>query len=329
MQKIISINNFEKLLKVLGPRDGNIKKLASDFDIKIWERGNNIVIDGPQEKVKTVEKIINNILTAKGIDTFLVPKNAQKNNLKNNSNNSNNSKNEPIDETEASLSPYPVIFTTYKMKQIAPRTRMQNEYIKALSKHDIVFSIGPAGTGKTFLAVAFAVSQLLEGEIDRIILTRPVIEAGEKLGFLPGDFNEKLNPYIRPLEDAFIYLVGAEKYNYYRENRIIEIVPLAYMRGRTLNNAFIILDESQNSTDLQMFMFLTRMGTNAKIVVTGDITQIDLEKKENSGLSKAESVLKKVTGIKFINFSAKDVVRHPLVKKIIDAYSKTSFGSQL
>jgi len=156
-----------------------------------------------------------------------------------------------------------------------------------------------------------------------------VIEAGEKLGFLPGDFNEKLNPYIRPLEDAFIYLVGAEKYNYYRENRIIEIVPLAYMRGRTLNNAFIILDESQNSTDLQMFMFLTRMGTNAKIVVTGDITQIDLEKKENSGLSKAESVLKKVTGIKFINFSAKDVVRHPLVKKIIDAYSKTSFGSQL
>jgi phosphate starvation-inducible PhoH-like protein len=315
MQKIITISDFEELLKVLGPRDENIKKLASEFDVKIWERGNNILIDGPAEKVKTVEKIIRNILNAKAVSARLVPKNGSV--LHNDSQNQAQSK----DEIEASLSQYPVLFTTYKHKQIAPRTQMQNEYVDAIFKNDIVFGIGPAGTGKTFLAVTYAVNQLLDEKIDRIVLTRPVIEAGEKLGFLPGDFNEKLAPYMRPLEDAFLYLIGPEKYNYFRENKIIEIVPLAYMRGRTLSNSLIILDEAQNSTNSQMFMFLTRMGTNAKIVITGDITQIDLEKIDNSGLKKAEDILKGIDGIKIINFSSKDVVRHPLVKKIIDAYS--------
>ncbi|MCP4482350.1 MAG: PhoH family protein [bacterium] len=302
MQKIIQVNDFENLIKVLGPKDENIKKLAKQYDVKIWERGNKIVVEGKAAEVHLIEKIIHNILTSEAT-TRPSMQNSNKESM-----------------TAANLSKFSAFFTTYKLKQVAPRTINQKKYVENLMKNDIVFAIGPAGTGKTFLAVAVAVSKLLDGKVDRIILTRPVIEAGEKLGFLPGDLNEKLNPYIRPLEDAFIFLIGPEKYNYYRETKMIEIVPLAYMRGRTLNNAYIILDEAQNSTNAQMFMFLTRMGENAQIAVTGDVTQTDLVHSEESGLRKAAKILSRIKAIKFVQFTGKDVVRHFLVKKIIEAY---------
>jgi len=203
---------------------------------------------------------------------------------------------------------------------IKPRTERQKAYIEAIFSSDLVISVGPAGTGKTFLAVAAALRALELNMIDRIILTRPIVEAGEKLGFLPGDLYEKVNPYLRPLYDAFYNLLGPEKFHALRNDEILEIVPLAYMRGRTLENAFIILDEAQNTVPEQMKMFLTRMGVNSKIVVTGDITQIDLKEKSQSGLVQATEVLKNAPGVSFAHFTKEDVVRHPLVKHIIHAY---------
>jgi len=215
-----------------------------------------------------------------------------------------------------------VVFVSHTGKPIKGRTPRQKEYIKAIEKYDITFSVGPAGTGKTFLAVSIAIKLLNRGDVQRIILSRPVVEAGEKLGFLPGDFYEKINPYLAPLFDAFFILLGPGVFQRYRKEGLIEIVPLAYMRGRTLEGAFVVLDEAQNATKDQMKMFLTRIGTQSKAVITGDITQVDLEKKNNSGLIHACKVLKNIKGIKFIQFTEKDVVRHPLVKKIIKAYER-------
>ncbi|GAF81149.1 unnamed protein product, partial [marine sediment metagenome] len=215
-----------------------------------------------------------------------------------------------------------VIFLTEKGREIKPKTAHQKVYIEAMRKYDIVFSIGPAGTGKTYLACAVALETLKEEKVSRIVLTRPVVEAGEKLGFLPGDLHEKINPYLHPLYDAFCSILGPEKFQRYRKEGIIEVVPLAYMRGRTLDDAFIILDEAQNTTFLQMKMFLTRIGFDANVVVTGDITQVDLEVKKQSGLIQVQSVLKNIKGVKFVYFSQVDVIRHPLVKKIISAFEK-------
>jgi phosphate starvation-inducible PhoH-like protein len=205
---------------------------------------------------------------------------------------------------------------------VAPKTTGQKKYIQAIRTHDVTFGIGPAGTGKTYLAMAMAVSALKEEKVSRIILTRPAVEAGEALGFLPGDLYEKIAPYLRPLQDALHDMLPADEIQKLTERGVIEIAPLAYMRGRTLNNAFIILDEAQNSTGEQMFMFLTRLGYSSRAVITGDITQIDLPQNKHSGLVEARHALRKVEGIAIIEFTKRDVVRHPLVQKIISAYEQ-------
>jgi len=212
------------------------------------------------------------------------------------------------------------VYVTTKNRVVSPKTPNQKRYIDAIRSHDIVFGIGPAGTGKTYLAVAMAVSALANNEVRSIILTRPAVEAGEKLGFLPGDLAQKVDPYLRPLNDALVDMVGPEKASGYIEDGVIEIAPLAFMRGRTLANAFIILDEAQNTTREQMKMFLTRIGFDSRAVITGDITQVDLPTHQHSGLVQAEKLLSEIKGIGFCNFTKADVVRHPLVQKIIHAY---------
>jgi phosphate starvation-inducible PhoH-like protein len=215
-----------------------------------------------------------------------------------------------------------------KNQIIRAKTPGQRAYLQAMKKNDIVFAVGPAGTGKTYLAVALAVASLKNNEITKIVLTRPAVEAGESLGFLPGDLKEKIDPYLRPLYDALDDMIPAEKLRNYIEKRVIEIAPLAYMRGRTLNNAFVILDEAQNASAMQMKMFLTRLGPNSRAIITGDITQIDLPTKSASGLVQIQDVLKGVGGISFVYFDRNDVVRHRLVKDIIDAYDKYQNGKQ-
>lgn len=207
-------------------------------------------------------------------------------------------------------------------REVFPKTYNQQAYVQAIKDNNMVFGIGPAGTGKTFLAIAMALSALINKKVERIVLTRPVVEAGEKLGFLPGDIQQKINPYLRPLYDALYFLIGFEKTAELIEKGIIEIAPLAYMRGRTINDAFIILDEGQNTVDSQMKMFLTRFGTNSRVVVTADITQIDLGEPKKSGIFKAIHILKNVAGIAVIHLTLKDVVRHPLIQKIIEAYAR-------
>jgi phosphate starvation-inducible PhoH-like protein len=214
-----------------------------------------------------------------------------------------------------------------KNDAVRARTPGQLNYVKSESKNDICFAIGPAGTGKTYLAVAMAVAAHKKGRVNKIILARPAVEAGESLGFLPGDFREKIDPYLRPLYDALDDMMPSEKLKGYVEKRIVEIVPLAYMRGRTLNNAFVILDEAQNATDVQMKMFLTRLGANSKAIITGDITQIDLPPKTISGLIQAKEILSNIDGVGFVYFDKGDIVRHKLVKDIIDAYEKHKNGS--
>lgn len=212
------------------------------------------------------------------------------------------------------------VYVTVTGAAIRPQTPSQQAYVKAIRDNDMVFGVGPAGTGKTYLAVACAIAALESGRVNHIVLTRPVVEAGEKLGFLPGDFYEKVHPYLKPLYDAFHNMVGADRFRQLREDETIEIIPLAYMRGRTLDEAFAILDEAQNTTPEQMKMFLTRMGNGSRMVITGDVTQIDLDKKLTSGLVQIQDVLRGVEGIDFVRFSEVDVVRHPLVKKIIRAF---------
>ena len=226
--------------------------------------------------------------------------------------------NEGVDALQGLLSER--IHTSTKKAHVGPKTTGQKKYIEAIRKHDVTFGIGPAGTGKTYLAMAMAVSHLREGTVTRIILTRPAVEAGEALGFLPGDLYEKISPYMRPLQDALYDMLPAEEIQKLMERGIIEIAPLAYMRGRTLNNAFIILDEAQNCTMEQMFMFLTRLGFNSKAVITGDITQIDLPINKHSGLIEARRILKNIEGLAVVEFGKRDVVRHPLVQRIIAAY---------
>jgi phosphate starvation-inducible PhoH-like protein len=222
---------------------------------------------------------------------------------------------------------YENIILYTKKDVIKARTPTQIEYAKNIRKNDIVFAIGPAGTGKTFLAVAFAVAALKKGIVKKIVLVRPAVEAGESLGFLPGDFREKIDPYLRPLYDALNDMLPTDQLKSYIEKNIVEIVPLAYMRGRTLHNAYVILDEAQNATSMQMKMYLTRLGPNSKAIITGDITQIDLPSRAESGLIIVQNILKNVDGVSFVYFGKHDVVRHKLVKDIIDAYEKFSNGN--
>lgn len=313
VEKKIVIENVN-MLDLLGFNDSNLRVLEDRFNTSITVRGDNVILKGVMEEVELIEKILKEmayVLNTSGrlgtndVNTILELTIEGK---------------EIVDEEELGTI---VLYT--KKDVIKARTPGQINYINLARKNDICFAIGPAGTGKTYLAVAIAISALKGGLVKKLILARPAVEAGESLGFLPGDFREKIDPYLRPLYDALDDMIPSEKLKSYIEKRIIEIVPLAYMRGRTLNNAYVILDEAQNSTTMQMKMFLTRLGGNSKAIITGDITQIDLPAKQVSGLVQAREILSKVEGVAFAYFDKGDVVRHKLVKDIIDAYEK--FGN--
>lgn len=305
MKKKIYISSPEETVAVLGEGDKNIKILEKMYNVKIFYGQDS----------NTNGCIINIIGNPSGVKKTYYKLQELKNKT---------SKIQPQMELTEDA-----VYLTFSNKLIKPQSENQKKYVEAIKKNDIVIAIGPAGTGKTFLAVATALNLFSKGNYSRIVLSRPVVEAGEKLGFLPGDLYEKVNPYLRPLYDAFFTMLGAEKFRRYKEDGIIEIVPLAYMRGRTIEDAFMILDEAQNTVPEQMKMFLTRIGPNSKVVVTGDITQIDLEKKEMSGLVLSQKILRNIKGIKFCYFTEADVVRHKIVKEIIKAYERwTSPGRQ-
>jgi phosphate starvation-inducible PhoH-like protein len=299
---------------LFGVHDQNIKYLESLLDVRIDARGQDVAIDGDPKDVETAERIVEDFaeLFKEGrqfSDKELREAFAQ------------------IAEDRAySLKDY---FTKSRFnpsgkKQVAPKSANQRRYIEAIQERDVVFGIGVAGTGKTYLAVAMAVQALMQKQVNRIVLARPAVEAGEKLGFLPGDLQEKVDPYLRPLYDALFDLIDYERVTKLLEKRVIEVAPLAFMRGRTLNDSFIILDEAQNTSPEQMKMFLTRLGFNSKMVVTGDITQIDLPRDQGSGLVVVSDILESVEGIDFVNFGDEDVVRHKLVRRIVAAYNDHS-----
>ncbi len=301
----------EGLEALFGTHDKNLNHIARAFDVRLAARGGALVIDGEPEAVAAVERLMSELSTLAGRGFRLrqedvrtavrVAKQAPEMSLVEFF--------QPSDETLSTA-----------RRLISPRSLNQYLYMKAMLEHDMVVSVGPAGTGKTFLAVAMAAAALLEKKVRRIVLARPAVEAGEKLGFLPGDLAEKVNPYLRPLYDALHDILGYNKVGGLMERGIIEVAPIAFMRGRTLNDSFVILDEAQNTTSEQMKMFLTRIGFNSRAVVNGDITQIDLPTGKASGLRQAIEILSGVPGIGFINFDKRDVVRHPLVQKIVAAY---------
>lgn len=297
---------------LFGVQDQNIKYLESVLGVTIGARGNEITISGEADDIKTVERILHDFS-----DLF------NEGNTFNDKELRDAFRQIAEDRTYSFRDHFTKSrFNPSGKKAVAAKTAVQRKYIEAIQDHDLTFGIGPAGTGKSFLAVAMAVQSLFNKQVDRIILTRPAVEAGEKLGFLPGDLQDKVDPYLRPLYDALFDLVDNEKVTKMLEKRIIEVAPLAFMRGRTLNNAFIILDEAQNTTGEQMKMFLTRIGFGSKVVVTGDITQIDLPRGQKSGLKEAERVLVDIPEIDFVYFTKKDVVRHRLVQLIVEAYEE-------
>ena len=312
MKKILKLETctMDEISRLFGRQEENIRILEEAMQCELVVRGDEIVMDNTEEKNQQVEDMIRTLLAlvkqGKAISQrdIMYSLNLAKNHQLN-----------MIDEL------YQIkIARTTNGKLIYPKTLGQKEYYQALKHNDVVFGIGPAGTGKTYLAVVFAVQALKNNEVQKIILTRPAVEAGESLGFLPGDLKEKVDPYLRPLYDALYDMLGQEKTERYIEKGIIEIAPLAYMRGRTLEDAYVILDEAQNTTDAQMKMFLTRLGFHSKMIITGDITQIDLPKGVGSGLKKALHILKDVKGIRFVYLTALDVVRHPVVQRIIERY---------
>jgi len=310
--KEIEIKGTDPLL-VLGVNDALIKIIAEQFPLKIVARGQKIILSGEDYIIEQVNRIIGEMLVTinrtgtldkSDLDTLIQLE---------------------LSGHKRDLEVTPDTVILYKKSGvIKPRSPNQERYYKSTIHNDIVFGIGPAGTGKTYLAVAIAVAALRNHEVKRIILTRPAVEAGESLGFLPGDLTEKIEPYLAPLYDALHDMLPADKLKVYSEQHIIEILPLAYMRGRTLNNAYVILDEAQNTTRMQMKMFLTRLGINSKAIVTGDVTQIDIPDKKGSGLIEAREILRNIDGIDFIYFESTDVVRHRLVKEIINAYNGES-----
>jgi phosphate starvation-inducible protein PhoH and related proteins len=328
IEKKISLEGIDKL-SFLGFNDRHLTILEQRFDSNIVVRGDQITVKGDETEVGQIERIIKELVFILNKNRNLTPNDVETViDLVSSSVEPWNGTTQKELQSESEDADSVVLFTSNGM--IKAKTEGQRRYIKSILKNDIVFGIGPAGTGKTYLAVAAAVAALKNRQVMKIILTRPAVEAGENLGFLPGDLREKVDPYLRPLYDALDDMIPAEKLKMYIERRIIEIAPLAYMRGRTLNNAFVILDEAQNASSLQMKMFLTRLGANSKSVVTGDITQIDLPFNAISGLVEIQSILKKIEGVSFVYFDKNDVVRHKLVKDIIDAYEdyKTNGGKK-
>jgi phosphate starvation-inducible PhoH-like protein len=300
------------LADLLGRNDDHLRTLESEFDVRIVARGHDVMLKGDERQVRRAERALTQLAEllrsgapVRGGEVRAAVKMIAED-----------------DEADLKAVFSDAIAVPSRKKWITPKTRGQKTYVDAIRGHDMVFGIGPAGTGKSFLAVAMAVSALMKREVARIVLTRPAVEAGERLGFLPGDLYEKVHPYLRPLYDALYDMLEAEKVASLMEKGAIEIAPLAYMRGRTLNDAFIILDEAQNSTTEQMKMFLTRLGFNSKMVITGDITQVDLPASRHSGLIGVQQILRDVPGVAFVYFDEHDVVRHRLVSAIIRAYGE-------
>ena len=308
VEKIITLQNIS-LLDFYGVENKNLSELSSHFpSSKIISRGNVIRIKGETKDIIRINDILNSLLdhyhrfgkvTEENVKSYI----------------------ERDSQEEIVVSENVLIYGTRGFV-IKPKTTNQRKLVEAIHRNDLVFALGPAGTGKTYISVALAVKALKNKEVKKIIITRPAVEAGETLGFLPGDLKEKIDPYLRPVYDALDDMIPFEKLKYYQENRIIEIAPLAYMRGRTLNDAFILLDEAQNTSPMQIKMFLTRMGPNSKVIINGDLSQIDLPRHTNSGLHEAIKILKDVKGISFVYLNSKDVIRHKIVKDIIDAYGK-------
>ena len=307
----IQITNNEILMTIVGEFNRNLKQLEKLTNTNIFFRGNSITCKGKEANLKdfsdAIKFLINKYLLTNFIEKGDIMLSVKKN----------------MKLEESNVQSFKQLIKTPRSSVIA-RSKKQSDYIKALKENDIVISLGPAGTGKSFLAVSVAVSLLMEKKVERVILSRPAVEAGEKLGFLPGDMKEKVDPYLRPLYDALYELFGSDKIDKKIATGEIEIAPLAFMRGRTLKNCFAILDEAQNATETQIKMFLTRIGENSKLVVNGDPSQIDLINKSQSGLIKSKNILKSLNEIKIIEFDHTDVVRHPLVSKIIRAYQKKS-----
>ena len=304
---------------LFGVHDQNIKYLESLLDVRIDARGQDVSIDGDPTDVETVERILQDFS-----DLFKEGKHFTDKELR-------EAFAQIAEDRAFSLRDYftKARFNPAGKKQVAPKSVNQRKYIQAIQERDVVFGIGVAGTGKTYLAVAMAVQALMQKQVNRIVLARPAVEAGEKLGFLPGDLQDKVDPYLRPLYDALFDLIDYERVTRLLEKRVIEVAPLAFMRGRTLSDAFIILDEAQNTTSEQMKMFLTRIGFGSKAVITGDVTQVDLPTGKRSGLIEAERILSRLEGIEFIYFTDKDVVRHKLVQMIIRAYEEQGKKSQI
>jgi len=302
----------EGLDTLFGTQDENLRRIERTFGVTVSARGNELQILGEAERVAIVERLLQGLATVSEKGYRLRPGDVQ------------TAIRVLSEAPETSLVEFflPEGLLGSVRRLITPRSIKQQLYIKAMAEHDLVISIGPAGTGKTYLAVAMAAAALSEKRVRRIILARPAVEAGEKLGFLPGDLAEKVNPYLRPLHDALHDIIGYDKVARMMERGIIEVAPIAFMRGRTLNDSFIILDEAQNTTPEQMKMFLTRIGFNAKAVVNGDITQVDLPQGRQSGLREAQEVLADIAGIKFFFFDQRDVVRHSLVQQIVTAYDQ-------
>jgi phosphate starvation-inducible PhoH-like protein len=304
---------------LFGVHDQNIKYLESLLDVRIDARGQDVSIDGDPADVDTVERILQDFS-----DLFKEGKHFTDKELR-------EAFAQIAEDRAFSLRDYftKARFNPAGKKQVAPKSVNQRKYIQAIQEKDVVFGIGVAGTGKTYLAVAMAVQALMQKQVNRIVLARPAVEAGEKLGFLPGDLQDKVDPYLRPLYDALFDLIDYERVTRLLEKRVIEVAPLAFMRGRTLADAFIILDEAQNTTSEQMKMFLTRIGFGSKAVITGDVTQVDLPTGKRSGLVEAERILSNLEGIEFVYFTDKDVVRHKLVQMIIRAYEEQTKRSQM
>jgi phosphate starvation-inducible protein PhoH and related proteins len=307
----IQVVNNDILISIVGQFDQNIKHLSKLTNTNVFFRGNSITCKGTTKNInifcEAIKFLINKYLLTNVIEKEDILLSVKKN----------------IDLKESNVKSFQQLIKTPR-KSVIARSEKQSDYIKSLKENDIVIALGPAGTGKSFLAVSVAITLLMEKKIERVILSRPAVEAGEKLGFLPGDMKEKVDPYLRPLYDALYELFGADKIDKKIETGEIEIAPLAFMRGRTLKNCFAILDEAQNATETQIKMFLTRIGENSKLVVNGDPSQVDLINKSHSGLTKSKNILKNLHEIKIVEFDHNDVVRHPLVSKIIRAYQTKS-----
>ena len=310
----VNIFNNKILMEIVGSFDNNLKELEKISGSKIYFRGNSIAIKGDKDKNEKVKNAIEYL-----IDRFKTDKQIDRNDIIA----SLNTDMVKDMKNQSTVQPLEEVIKTPK-RSVIPRSKKQKEYVRSLKTNQITISLGPAGTGKTYLAVAVALTMLLEKKVERIILSRPAVEAGEKLGFLPGDMKDKIDPYLRPLYDSLYDLLDYDRIQRKIESGAIEIAPLAFMRGRTLKNSFAILDEAQNATETQIKMFLTRIGENSKLVVNGDPSQVDLPNKNQSGLIKSQVILKSIKEISVINFDHQDVMRHPLVTKIIEAYQKNT-----